>query len=299
MMSLLLLLALPIILMLYFQRHKTKPAKKHHPPGPPGLPFIGNLHQFDGQFPHKYLYHLSKQYGSLMSLKLGSRPVLVISSADVVKEIMKSHDVDFSGRPVLVSLQRLSYNGLDVAFSPYNDMWREMRKIANIHLFSIKQVQYFRPICKDEISKMIKKIARDASLSKITNLSETMISFTSNTICRVAFGKSYGDEGYGKNRFFDLLHEAQAVLGGFFVEDYLPLFGWIDKLSGMAARLERNFKDWDSFYEELIEEHLNPNRPKSMEGDIIDLLLGLKRNGSSSFDLTLDHIKALLMVIFH
>lgn len=34
------------------------------------------------------------------------------------------------------------------------------------------------------------------SMSRITNLSGTMISFTSNTICRLAFGKDYGKEGY-------------------------------------------------------------------------------------------------------
>ncbi|KAI3464030.1 hypothetical protein Pfo_020693, partial [Paulownia fortunei] len=297
MLPILVLLALPVILILYFQKHKTKPAKTLHPPGPPRLPFIGNLHQFDGQYPHLYLYRLSKQYGPLVSLKLGFRPVLVISSADVVREIMKSHDADFSGRPVLVSLQRLSYNGLDVAFSPYNEMWKETRKICNIHLFSLKQVQYFSPIYKDEASKMIKKIARDASLARITNLSETIVSFTSNTICRVAFGRCYGDEGYGRNPFFDLLHETQAMMGGFFVEDYLPSLGWIDKLTGMAARLEKNFRDLDSFYQELIEEHLDSNRPKPIQGDILDILLGLKRNGSSSIDLTLDQIKAILMNI--
>ncbi|PIN22644.1 hypothetical protein CDL12_04628 [Handroanthus impetiginosus] len=143
---------------------------------------------------------------------------------------------------------------------------------------------------------MIKKISTDASMSRTSNLSETMISLTSNMICRVAFGKSY-DEGHGKNRFFDLLHETQEILGGFFVEDYLPSLRWIDKISGKRAKLEKNFMDLDCFYQELIEEHLDSNRPKAMEGDIIDLLLGLKRDKSSCVDLSLDHIKALLMNI--
>ncbi|KAL7153379.1 hypothetical protein ABFS83_04G164800 [Erythranthe nasuta] len=297
MIILVVLLSLPILLILYFQNHKTKPSRKNRPPGPRGLPFIGNLHQFDGKNPHKYLYTLSKQYGPIMSMKLGFRKVLVISSANTVKEIMKSHDFAFSGRPVLVSLQRLSYNCLDVAFSTYNATWREMRKISTLHLFSLKQVQSFHPICKDEVSRMIKKISKDASMSRITNLSEVMISFTSNTICRVAFGKDYGAEGYERNRFFHLLHEAQAMLGGFFVGDYLPSFAWVDKINGMARRLEKNFNDLDSFYQELIQEHLDPNRPTSMDEDILGLLLGIRRDGSSSIDITLDHIKALLMNI--
>ncbi|XP_057780101.1 cytochrome P450 71A1-like [Salvia miltiorrhiza] len=299
MMSLVLLLALPIIPMIifYFQTQNPKHANKPHPPGPPRLPFIGNLHHFDGRSPHTYLRRLSEKYGPVTSLRLGFRRVIVISSADAVKEIVKSHDAVFSSRPLLVALRRLTYNGLDVAISPYNDAWREMRKISTIHLFSAKQVQSFRPVFKDEVAKMMEKIARDAASSAVADLSETMMSLSSNTICRVAFGKSYGDERYGKSRFHDLLRDTQPLLGGFFMADYLPSLRWIDNLSGMAAKLEKNFHEMDSFYEEVIEEHMNPNRPKSMEGDIVDILLGIRENGSLSFDLTLNHIKALLMNI--
>ncbi|KAL0421847.1 UNVERIFIED_CONTAM: cytochrome [Sesamum latifolium] len=296
MLTILVLVALPIILILYLQKLKPKPAENLLPPGPPGLPFIGNLHQFDAQYPHKYLNNLSEQYGPLMSMKLGSRPVLVISSAHVVKEIMKSHDIVFSGRPTHVAMQRLSYNGLDIAFSSYNDLWREMRKVSNLHLFSPKQVELFRPVREDEVSRMINKISRDASLSRVTNLSEMVNTMTSNTICRVALGKSSMDEGFA-SRFYELFHDVQGVLVAFYVEDYFPLLGWIDKISGMRKRLEKIFRDLDSFYQELIEEHLDKNRPISMEGDILDILHGLKRDGLSSIALTMDHVKAVIMNI--
>ncbi|XP_057780875.1 5-OH-xanthotoxin synthase-like [Salvia miltiorrhiza] len=65
----------------------------------------------------------------------------------------------------------------------------------------------------------------------------------------------------------------------------------------MAAKLDKIFQDMDAFCEEVIEEHMKPNRPKSMEGDIIDVMLRMKRDGSASFDITLDHIKALLVGI--
>ncbi|KAI3464031.1 hypothetical protein Pfo_020694 [Paulownia fortunei] len=172
-----------------------------------------------------------------------------------------------------------------------------MRKVSTLHLFNLKQTQSFRPIREDEVSRMIKKISRDASLSRITNLSEMMIALTSNTICRVALGKSLGDEGIGKSRFFALFNDVQAILTSVFVSDYLPSMGWIDKISGTGAKLEKIFRELDVFYQELIEEHLDPNRPKSMEGDILDLLLGLKRDGLSSVTLTTDHVKALLMNI--
>ncbi|KAL0421842.1 UNVERIFIED_CONTAM: cytochrome [Sesamum latifolium] len=296
MLPLLVLLALPIILFLYFQKHKPKHARNRPPPGPRGLPFIGNFHQFDTQYPHIYLRSLSKQYGPIMSMKLGSRPVVVISSANVVKEIMKSHDLAFSGRPVHVAMHRLSYDGLGIAFTPSNEQWKEMRRVSNLHFFSPKQVQLFGPIRKDEVSRMINKISRDASLSRATNLSQMIDIMVINMVCRMALGKSTVDEEFA-SRFHQLFHDVQKVMVAFSVEDYFPLLGWIDKISGTRKRLEQTFRKLDSFYDELIEEHLDENRPKAMEGDILDILLGLMRDGLSSIPLTMDHIKAVLMNI--
>ncbi|XP_042002719.1 cytochrome P450 71A9-like [Salvia splendens] len=290
MMSLILLsLSIPIVLFLYFQTQKPKNGNKLTPPGPPGLPIIGNMLQIDGQFPYTHFQRLSKQYGPVMSLKLGVRHVVVISSVEAVKEISKSYDSIFSGRPSLVAMNRLSYNGIDIGFSDYNDTWREMRKISTLHLFSPKQVQSSYPIFREEVRNIMEKIARDASSSTVVNFSETTTSLLGNIMVRLVFGVHGGD------RFNVLLREVQVIYAAFFVEDYLPSLRWIDRLSGMAAALDKIFHKLDSFCQELIEEHMNPNRPKSMESDFIGSLLRIKENGSSSFPLTLYHIKAVLV----
>ncbi|WKA10254.1 hypothetical protein VitviT2T_027834 [Vitis vinifera] len=294
MILLLILLALPLFLLFLLRNRRRTPL----PPGPPGLPLIGNLLQLDKSAPHIYLWRLSKQYGPLMILRLGFVPTLVVSSARMAKEVMKTHDLEFSGRPSLLGLRKLSYNGLDVAFSPYNDYWREMRKICVLHLFNSKRAQSFRPIREDEVLEMIKKISQFASASKLTNLSEILISLTSTIICRVAFSKRYDDEGYERSRFQKLVGEGQAVVGGFYFSDYFPLMGWVDKLTGMIALADKNFKEFDLFYQEIIDEHLDPNRPEPEKEDITDVLLKLQKNRLFTIDLTFDHIKAVLMVIY-
>ncbi|PHU21296.1 hypothetical protein BC332_06403 [Capsicum chinense] len=145
---------------------------------------------------------------------------------------------------------------------------------------------------------MIKKISQQAANSQLTNLSNLMILLTSTIICRVAFGVRFDEEGHERKRFDYLLLEAQAMTTSFFVSDCLPLLSWIDKLTGLTDRLDKIFKDLDEFYEELIERHHNPNRPKSMEGDILDLLLQLRKEKSTPIDLTLDDIKGILMNVF-
>ncbi|XP_060180446.1 6,7,8-trihydroxycoumarin synthase-like [Lycium barbarum] len=293
----LLLVTLPIVINFLILLAK-KARKNVVPPGPLGLPFIGNLHQFDSLTPHLYFWKLSKKYGNIFSLKIGSATMVVISSAKLAKEVTKIQDLAFCSRPSFLGQQKLSYNGHDIALAPYNDYWREMRKVCAVHLFSLKKVQSFSPIREDEVSRMMKKISQQAVASQITNLSNMVISLTSTIICRVAFGIRYDEEAHEKRRFNELFAVSQEMMAGFFFSDYFPLFGWLDKFCGNISRLEKIFKDLDEFYEELIEQHLNPNRPKSMKGDIIDLLLQLRKEQSTPIDLTLDNIKAILMNIF-
>lgn len=96
---LLVLFFLPILLLFLLQRYKA-PINVRLPPGPRGLPLIGNLHQFDASNPEN-VRKLSQKYGPLMSLRIGSVETLVVSSAKMAKEVLKTHDLAFCSRPTL------------------------------------------------------------------------------------------------------------------------------------------------------------------------------------------------------
>ena len=166
----------------------------------------------------------------------------MVSSARMAKEVLKAHDLEFSSRSSSLGQQRLSYNGLDLAFAPYDGYWREMRKICVLHPFSSKRVQSFRSIREDEVSRIIEKISKSASAAKLTDLSETVMLLTTNIICRTAFGKRYEDKGYDRSRFHGLLNDAQAMMGSFFFTDHFPSMGWVDKLTGLIAQTGEEFQ---------------------------------------------------------
>ncbi|WCJ37206.1 cytochrome P450 family 71 subfamily B polypeptide 34 [Euphorbia peplus] len=295
----LVLVLVPIFLLFLLQKHKTRRRNvKLVPPGPKGLPFIGNLHQLDNSNLPFYFWRLSKTYGPLMSLKLGYRQVLVVSSAKMAKEVMKTHDLIFCSRPSFLSQKKLSYNGSDIALSPYNAYWREIRRICIVHLFNSNKVQSFRPIREHHVSSMIRQISEIVFASKPVNLSDQMMLLTSSIMCRVGFGMGIDETGIDRTRFQELFEETENLFTAFFVSDYFPVFGFVDKLTGLSRRLEKNFQDFDRFYEELIKEHLDPKRSKPEE-DILDVLLQIRKDGSFKNQLmTFDNIKAVLMDVF-
>ncbi|KAK8527669.1 hypothetical protein V6N12_054874 [Hibiscus sabdariffa] len=251
---------------------------------------------FDKSNPHIFFWKLSQKYGSLLYLRFGFKPTLVVSSAKLATEVLKTHDLDFCSRPEQRATRRLSYNSIDVVFSPYNNYWREMRKLCVVHLFS--RAQQFRPIREDEVARLMDKICQLSSDSKPVNMSEELTCLSSTIVCRVGFGKRYAEEGAERSRFHGLLNQNQALLTTLSFADYFPLLGWLDRLTGFNNFLEKTFQEFDTFYQELIDEHLDPNRPKPEENDIIDVLLQISKDGGFPFDLTTDHIKAILMNVF-
>ncbi|KAK9066627.1 hypothetical protein SSX86_013950 [Deinandra increscens subsp. villosa] len=294
-----LLFSLPLLSLLYLLPKIIKSKSRSNPPGPPALPLIGNLHQIDQSSLHTSLWQLSKSYGPIISLRFGFVPTIVVSSATLAKEVLKTQDTIFCSRPPLIGNQKLSYDGLDVGFSPYNEKWREMRKIFTTHVVSPKMIQSSRYIREDEVSHAMNKIHVLAISSKNVNLSEIAKSVTSTIMMRVSFGKKYQDE-HERKKFFRLFNELQKTIVDFYFSDIwpgLPFVSLVDRFMGKIDRLEECFQGFDMFYQQLIDEHLNPQNIKSHkeEEDIIDILLRLMKD--KLFSLTHKHIKAMLMNI--
>ncbi|GAB2289446.1 hypothetical protein Dimus_023755 [Dionaea muscipula] len=273
---------------LFFLLRRAKPRRL--PPGPERLPVIGNLHQI-GHSLHHSLQHLAKEHGPLMTLQLGSVQAIVISSARMAQDILKAHDLIFSGKPPSQALKRLSYNYYDIFSAPYGEHWRQARKIGILELFSIKRVISFSSVRMEEVIALCETIA---STRGPVNLSELMVMLANNVICRIAFGQKKFD----KFKFHKLLNDTQHVLGEANVADFFPWLGWINKLNGFDGRLEKCFRELDRFYDELMEEHHRVRSIDSDHKDLVDVLLELQSDDSNqATTLSNDQIKGILMNI--
>ncbi|XP_011627085.2 cytochrome P450 71A1 [Amborella trichopoda] len=266
------------------------------PPGPRRFPVIGNLHQL-GKRPHQSLARLSQQYGPLMFIKVGRVPTIVVSSAEIAKEVMKTQDMVFANRPGLFAAEKLLYGGTGVIFSPYGEYWRQVRKICALELLSTKKVKSFQSVREEEVASMVSTISCFSHGDPV-NLSKMFYTLTNRISCKVALGHSEGDQT--EYRLHKIVQELNSLLGSFFAADLFPSMGWVDVLTGIRARVKKNFRELDSFLDEVIRNHRDKGvlEPTTANKDFVDILLQAQKDYSLDIPLTLDNLKAIILDMF-
>ncbi|CAN0919058.1 Cytochrome P450 84A1 [Linum grandiflorum] len=295
-------LIIPLILLLLLSRRRSRLPL---PPGPRGLPVIGNMLMMD-QLTHRGLAKLAKQYGGIFHLKMGtSLHVVAVSSPEVARQVLQVHDSIFSNRPANAAITYLTYDRSDMAFANYGPFWRQMRKISVMKLFSRKRAESWDSV-RDEVDSMVETVGANAG--KAMNVGELIFTLTMNITYRAAFGS----KNEGQDEFIKILQEFSKLFGAFNIADFIPCLGWMDP-QGLNSRLVKARGDLDKFIDKIMEEHIQKRRLNSgvqaddTIPDMVDDLLAFysedqqpgrasdKVSDSDSLQLTKDNIKAIIM----
>ncbi|EEF51898.1 cytochrome P450, putative [Ricinus communis] len=148
---------------------------------------------------------------------------------------------------------------------------------------------------EEEVARLVSRITE--SSPGTVNFSKMVGLYANDVLCRVALGRDFSQGGeYDQHGFHKMLEDYQELLGGFSLGDYFPSMEFVHSLTGMKSKLVNTFRRFDQFFDEVISEHLNSEEKQEEQKDLVDVLLDLQKNGSADMPLTMDNIKAAILV---
>ncbi|RLN39857.1 ent-isokaurene C2-hydroxylase-like [Panicum miliaceum] len=237
---------------------------------------------------------MSGTHGPLMLLRLGSVPTLVVSSAEAAREVMRTHDLAFCSRHLSATIDIISCGGRDIIFSPYNERWRQLRKLCMLELFNQRRVLSFRPVREEEVARLLRSISGECGGGRPVNVSEWICHAINDIAVRTAIGdrcSRYQDE------YLRELDEAVRLTGGFNLADLYPSSPLVRRFSAAARDMARCQKNMYRIIESIIQERAVMPTPERDE-DLLGVLLRLQREGGLQFALTNEIVSTVIFDIF-
>ncbi|KAJ6334968.1 hypothetical protein OIU78_011745 [Salix suchowensis] len=141
------------------------------PPGPRQFPIIGNILAL-GDKPHRTLAHLSRTYGPLMTLKLGTITTIVVSSPDIAKEALQKHDQAFSSRtvPDALHVQHYNFHKNTMIWLPASTHWRFLRKLAATQMFTSQRLDASQALRGKKVQELLEYVHENCNSGQAVDI---------------------------------------------------------------------------------------------------------------------------------
>ncbi|CAM6083365.1 unnamed protein product [Calypogeia fissa] len=293
-----------LLVALVIRRNASLSPMRKLPPGPRGWPILGSLPLLGTQ-PHQSFFKLSKQYGPLMFMRLGSVKTLVVTSPKFAEEVLKTHDKIMCSRMVYNATKKIFYNGVDVAWAPYGQHWRYVRKGCTAGLLTVTRISQFRVIREREVMDALHFILAESERGNAVNMTKCLSIISINNISQMIMSRNFWVQSSGSNpappttstSLPMYLKEIFEVIGAFNIADYIPLLKPFD-LQGIDKRTKAVHQRVDQSIEEIIDEHRQRRSiadPANCREDFVDALLGFGQTKEFQERLSLDSVKAIML----
>ncbi|KAJ3485032.1 hypothetical protein NLI96_g5229 [Meripilus lineatus] len=190
------------------------------PPGPKGLPIIGNV--LDMPTSHEWLTFAKwgVQWGDIVSVNLLGQPMVILNSAEIASELLEKRSAIYSDRPTLVMSGEMVGWKNALGLVRYNDKFREYRKFISRKMGTRSQVQEFYELQEVETHTFTRRVLKEPE-----NLAAHIRRTAGAIILKISYGYTVKD---GTDPLVDLVDHAMDQFSEFtrpgaFLVDVLPV----------------------------------------------------------------------------
>ncbi|KAK8650913.1 hypothetical protein V6N13_140534 [Hibiscus sabdariffa] len=257
------------------------------PPGPRGLPILGNL-PFIKRDLHRYFAELSEIYGPIFKLQLGTKTCIVINSHSIAKAVLKDHDAIFANRDTPAAAIVGMFGGVDIVWRPSGPDFIRLRKLLLHLVMSKSRLDASYELRRREVRQMMKDL--HGKIGSLVDIGELV----ALTTLKLIITSLWGGSSERRSDLIELkkrLEEFVRLVGAPNVSDFLPVLAPFD-LQGIESK-SRKILSW--FYEKFESVIMNRLKTEDVGEDFLQQLLELNQRGDDQISLSDNEIKALLL----
>ncbi|CCM02244.1 uncharacterized protein FIBRA_04325 [Fibroporia radiculosa] len=227
-------------------------------PGPTLWPVLGNVLQLPMENPWETYSKWADIYGDIIHVEVLGQPIILLSSAEVAKDLLDKRSSIYSNRPHMasygvrsVSIPARPHELLirtsvaSVGFSqgfvlqPYGEEWRRQRKIANQDYNQATVPRYYN-LQEAQARKLVESVMNDSS---------SLVDEIKMRIASIIIDANFGYEVKSKNDPFYTLpllameKFGQASVPGAFLVDFIPQLRYLPEWMPGTGFL-KTAKEW-------------------------------------------------------
>ncbi|KAI3681659.1 hypothetical protein L6452_36461 [Arctium lappa] len=229
-----------------------------------------------------------------MSLMLGTKTTIVVSSPDMAKEFFHTNDQSFSGRFITEAIRAEDHYKFSIVWLPVGDQWRRLRRITKEYLLSVQCLVN---------SYAERSTVMNSTDEKAVNVGATTFTTILNILSTLIFSLDFSQYDYVSSQEFKESVWALLEYGGKpNLADFFLILKPLDP-QGIARRESVHMKKLLTIFDKLIEQRLQTRLSSSSydgvsstDNDVLNLLLNLKQK--DEFEFSQNQLGHLFMDLF-
>lgn len=240
-----------ILLLLIRSLWKQLSNRRPLPPGPKGLPLIGNLHHVPKHRQFEQYYQWSKEYGPILYLDMAGQPLVVLSSYKVAHDLLSLRGSRYSHRPRMVWFNELVTKGMHILVRPYDAAYR-LHQRMEASLLNPGAARRYTPLQDLESSQMLFDILKESDAAGNNGI--YALRHIERSMASLIYSLSYGyrlrtghEEAFEDAKLVQAQFKETGLFGGYIV-DVLPV---LNNLPAFLAPWKKKAEDLYQLEENL------------------------------------------------